>query len=217
MVPSSVQTVWVYHSSMVWNWVQYSMSSWVVNYPLELHWGTNWVGMWVLYNQCPRNTCTPWDNRCRWTRMPLVDLESYRIRLWASRMPWQYRTRRQSLDRRTLYDRVLTSSNHVMWVSLREDPWWVLVLVEEVIMLWVLVLVGRLYRHSVLGLCHTIHAEIFCFCFVVCCLLFILICYCPCYIYLSFFKSLLCMLFGDRIVDSHIMMCQKLIKKVLLD
>ena len=95
--------------------------------------------------------------------MPLVGLESCRIRLWASRMPWQYRTRRQSLDRRTLYDRVLTSSNHVMWVSLREDRWWVLVLVEEVIMLWVLVLVGRLYRHSVLGLCHTIHAEIFLF------------------------------------------------------
>ena len=40
------------------------------------------------------------------------------------------------------------------------------VLVEEVIMLWVLVLVGRLYRHSVLGLCHTIHAEIFLFVFV---------------------------------------------------
>ena len=49
-----------------------------------------------------------------------------------------------------------------MWVSLREDRWWVEVLVDEVIMLWVLVLVGRSYRHSVLGLCHTIHAEIFC-------------------------------------------------------
>ena len=72
-----------------------------------------------------------------------------------------------------------------------------MVLVEEVIMLWVLVLVGRSYRHSVLGLCHTIHAEIFCL------FLFIVHIDIIVHVHLSFFKSLLCMLFGDRIVDSQ--------------